>query len=236
MKQLITTFNLPQLLDGFKQPNFRQYVIDEIRKRNELKWNDISSEQNLSEEFIREFQHEVDWKEISLCQRLSEDFIREFHAKVDWKNISRCQELSEDFITEFQGKVFWEEISLYQILSEHYIRKFQQKVDWDNISWKQKLSLNFIRAFKNRINFDYLKKYNKNISKKIKYKIFKPPYVLINEEINDDTCIISFCENSQLVKTRCNHIFCKDCLDKWINDSKPDCPLCRQPVIPTIHL
>ena len=46
-----------------------------------------------------------DWKCISEKQNLSEDFIREFQDKVDWKYISKYQKLSEDFIREFQDKM-----------------------------------------------------------------------------------------------------------------------------------
>ena len=38
------------------------------------------------------------------------------------------------------------------------------------------------------------------------------------------------------VTTTCNHIFCGDCLNKWLH-IRSNCPLCRQPInIPTIPL
>ena len=40
----------------------------------------------------------VNWKKISCNQDLSEDFIREFKEKLDWDWISEYQDLSEDFI------------------------------------------------------------------------------------------------------------------------------------------
>ena len=35
-------------------------------------------------------------------------------------------------------------------------------------------------------------------------------------ELLDETCI-----------TECNHRFCKECLDKWLDSNKSTCPLCR---------
>ena len=59
------------------------------------------SDNQLTEEYIREFQDKVDWKSISWRQKLSEEFIREFKDKVNWRVISRRQTLSDEFIKEF---------------------------------------------------------------------------------------------------------------------------------------
>ena len=50
-------------------------------------WKDISKYQDLSEEFIREFQDKVDWYWISVSQKLSEDFINEFKDRLDLNEI-----------------------------------------------------------------------------------------------------------------------------------------------------
>ena len=55
--------------------------------------------------YIREF-----WCQISESQQLSEDFIREFQNKVDWKQISKYQKLNEDIIREFKDKLDWDEL------------------------------------------------------------------------------------------------------------------------------
>ena len=41
-------------------------------------------------------------------QKLSEDFIREFQDKVDWNKVSMYQKLSDDFIIEFQDRLYSE--------------------------------------------------------------------------------------------------------------------------------
>ena len=97
------------------------------------------------------------WGCISSRQNLSEDFIQEFQDKVDWGYISMFQKLSEDFIREFQDKVYWYNISTYQKLSESFIRDFQDKVRWYFISKHQKLSNEFIDEFKDRLNLNRIK-------------------------------------------------------------------------------
>jgi hypothetical protein len=135
-----------------------RYTEDKIRKvQDQLSkddWGNISKNQKLSEDFIREFQDKVNWSNISEFQTLSEDFIREFQNKVNWIFISRKQTLSEDFIREFQDKVHWINISEYQTLSEDFIREFQNKINWNFIFYYQKLSKEFIREFQNKANFD----------------------------------------------------------------------------------
>lgn len=127
----------------------------------EINWYWISKIQNLSENFIREFQHNLDWPLISSFHKLSENFIREFQDKVVWKNISSEQKLSENFIREFNNEVNWNYISIYQKLSEKLIREFQDKVDWHWISKSQKLSEEFIREFNDKVDWYYIPIYQK---------------------------------------------------------------------------
>lgn len=68
-------------------------------------WECISRCQNLSEDFIREFQDKVVWDEISTHQNPSNKFIREFQDKVDWWSISKHQKLSNEFIEEFKDRL-----------------------------------------------------------------------------------------------------------------------------------
>jgi len=135
--------------------------LDKIMKH--YKWNNID---------------DINWLNISIEQNLSEDFIREFHDKVDWFQISRFQKLSEGFIIkEFKdkGKIYWFNISIGQKLSEDFIRKFQDKVNWENISCFQDLSDEFIEEFKDKLDLDSMVGENK-ISKELYYKLNKVSY------------------------------------------------------------
>ena len=68
-----------------------QELVNELLKKYNGNWQNISTHQTLSEDFIREFKDKVDWEGISYYQTLSESFIREFKDKVDWHWISKKQ-------------------------------------------------------------------------------------------------------------------------------------------------
>ena len=91
-------FNYSYCFNKCKDPiNYIKERIDKYK----VNWQYISINQNLSEEFIREFKDDVNWHNISCNQNLSEEFIREFKEYVNWKYISRYQNLSEKFCNEF---------------------------------------------------------------------------------------------------------------------------------------
>ncbi|KAF8377259.1 hypothetical protein HHK36_030634 [Tetracentron sinense] len=45
-------------------------------------------------------------------------------------------------------------------------------------------------------------------------------------------CLSEFQEGEKIRELKCNHIFHKDCLDKWLQHDSATCPLCRSPVLP----
>ena len=147
------------------------FSVEEFKDK--VNWGYISSDQKLSEKFIREFKDKVDWLYISKYPELSESFIREFKDKVNWIYISEHQKLSESFIKEFKDKVEWENISANQKLSENFIREFKDKVNWDYISSHQKLSESFIKEFKDKVDKKLYKAINREISYQQKLKEVK---------------------------------------------------------------
>ena len=153
----------------------KKNVIKEIKKiiasrklnctvnefENKANWIHVSTDEKLSEDFIREFKDKVIWHYISWYQKLSEDFIKEFKDKVIWESISCDQKLSENFIREFKDYVNWDSISFYQKLSEDFIREFKNKIDWISISCEQNLSEDFIRKFQDYVYWIYISSYQK---------------------------------------------------------------------------
>jgi len=84
-----------------------------------------NGEETLKQVLNTEFPFEINsehWKRISMWQELSENFIREFQDKVDWDNISRKQKLSEPFIIEFKHRLNLEIIAKNHKLSESTIK------------------------------------------------------------------------------------------------------------------
>ena len=49
---------------------------------------------------------------------------------------------------------------------------------------------------------------------------------------NDVTCIVCYntIDDKDKCVTNCNHIYCKDCLNKWFDRGNVECPMCRVPV------
>eukprot|EP00746_Dinoflagellata_sp_MGD_P154600 gnl/MRDRNA2_/MRDRNA2_84921_c0_seq2.p1 gnl/MRDRNA2_/MRDRNA2_84921_c0~~gnl/MRDRNA2_/MRDRNA2_84921_c0_seq2.p1 ORF type:complete len:299 (+),score=31.33 gnl/MRDRNA2_/MRDRNA2_84921_c0_seq2:98-898(+) len=66
---------------------------------------------------------------------------------------------------------------------------------------------------------------------------FKPDYDIFarsegNDSCSESTCAIccnELCKGDTCIRTSCNHVFHKECMDMWM-DRKLECPLCRQKV------
>ena len=97
--------------------------------------------------------------------------------------------------------------------SDHYI--FRQCCD---NGWFEKANY-FV------IKYPHLYHIDVDLDGIITYEIFKEIKYLPLEEVLQDDC--SICYNSADCKTNCNHIFCQDCLRKWMQ-RKRSCPFCRE--------
>ncbi|GLJ14556.1 hypothetical protein SUGI_0235630 [Cryptomeria japonica] len=57
----------------------------------------------------------------------------------------------------------------------------------------------------------------------------------ISEDFVCAICLRSFEEDDEIRKLcNCNHIFHRNCLDKWIDNNEDTCPFCRCPLLPPI--
>ncbi|KAF8377257.1 hypothetical protein HHK36_030632 [Tetracentron sinense] len=52
------------------------------------------------------------------------------------------------------------------------------------------------------------------------------------ELIECAVCLSKFREGEKMRELKCNHVFHKDCLDKWLQHDSATCPLCRSSVLP----
>lgn len=48
----------------------------------------------------------------------------------------------------------------------------------------------------------------------------------MNNEIECSICLTENISINNTCLTNCNHNFCKECLDNWLNKNKKTCPLC----------
>ena len=55
-------------------------------------------------------------------------------------------------------------------------------------------------------------------------------YLYSNEKIQNDTCTICYnqVENPSILSCDCKHIYCHECITKWLHKHKGGCPCCRQ--------
>ena len=79
--------------------------IEEIRKNPKAQnWVNISVNEILTEDFIREFKDYVDWNNIFAYQKLSKEFIIEFADKINFRCLLKNERINDD-VKEF-CKVF----------------------------------------------------------------------------------------------------------------------------------
>ena len=82
-----------------------------------LDWTDISIKQNLSIDFIREFQDHLDWYYIVSKYIFTIEQMKEFKHHFDeetWNEISKLRDLTPQMIYEFQDYLNWEHIYISQ--------------------------------------------------------------------------------------------------------------------------
>ncbi|AUN01423.1 hypothetical protein EXM90_11505 [Clostridium botulinum] len=86
--------------------NIENFVRKNKETLNEIDWENISKNKNLTENFIIEFENNIDWFYIKCFQNLSENFLLKFKNKIYWSNVpySVNLSLSKDFTEKFNTK------------------------------------------------------------------------------------------------------------------------------------
>ena len=58
------------------------------------------------------------------------------------------------------------------------------------------------------------------------YEEYKKNIQKINEKLEE--CPVCFTSSETTIRIKkCNHVFCEDCIQKWLKDHKNTCPICR---------
>jgi len=65
---------------------------------NLINWEEVYSEYEVSEEFIREFVVNIDWFWVSSCQKLSESFLIEFIDKIIPEYCKNNQKIPQEVV------------------------------------------------------------------------------------------------------------------------------------------
>lgn len=78
---------------------------------------------------------EIDWNNLCIQYELTEEFIREFQSKLTnkcWQYIARYHKLNEAFIEEFKDKLNWYLIDKHQVLSKEFLNKHKSDIYFDS--------------------------------------------------------------------------------------------------------
>lgn len=124
-----------------------------------IDWGKIGKEQQLTEEFIREFADHLSWDGWDgICMRQrgwSIEFIREFVDYIDWEMICRCPLYTTDeFIREFEDRVDWWLIS--HCASEAIIKDYHDRLDWEELSACIHLPTSMICEFQDNVDWSLI--------------------------------------------------------------------------------
>jgi hypothetical protein len=106
---------------------------------------------------LEQFRDKAYWPFVSTDEILSEDFIREFKDKVIWGYICNSQDLSECFVYEFRNKIFWGYDNLYKNLSQGFIYRMNEEglmneYSFDNCLRRRDITEEYIEGRKVEVN------------------------------------------------------------------------------------
>ena len=104
---------------------------------------------------------------------------------------------------------------------ELYNTTVNNEETYNNLSNAFFPTVNFIE----RIFNDYIENKNKLNDEEYKKNIEKIHKIL-------EECPVCFTSSETTIKIKkCNHLFCEDCIQKWLKSHKNTCPICRVNVI-----
>lgn len=104
------------------------------RKGKGMNWREISNQNNLTEEFIREHQNRLDWDILSCSYSFSEENLEEFKQHLQWELVSSHQTLSFPFILKN-----WEKVNLLRLKKNKQVQLTQK--EWTRLRIEEKLTL-----------------------------------------------------------------------------------------------
>lgn len=98
-----------------------------------MNWDEISKQENLSEDFMRENANHLNWELISKNQILSVDFIKEMDDFVKWACILRFQKNVNELIeTKYLDDVGWfSHISYNPYVNKEKLLQYATYFDWN---------------------------------------------------------------------------------------------------------
>jgi len=132
--KLVVFFNdYPIFIGGIVCCNRIPELIIVARHRDndfeELNWREISSDPNLTEEFIETYKNDLNWYELSCQYPMSEEFMERYIGKINWSAICSNQKLSEEFVERHEEKIVWYDLHHSQDFSEKFLEKHLYRME-----------------------------------------------------------------------------------------------------------
>jgi hypothetical protein len=129
-----------------------KYIVPNISDNMKHIWILISSNNNLTDEFIFKFSEKLNWPILMKWKKFDNDVLLKYMSKVPPEILCKYQKLSTEFIDEHLEKLDWYNLCEYQDLPEEFIIKHKDKINWGQVSRYQKMSLEFIQEHKRFLN------------------------------------------------------------------------------------
>src|SRR6185437_1550633 len=147
-----------------------------------INWASISSNPNLTLEFIEKNIDKVNWQSLSRNPILTEEFIEKYEDRIDWIYLSTNSMLTEKIIDKYIDRLDLKNLSYNNSLTPEILEKYiDEKWDFGAIMEKKTTTLEFIDKHKDKFNFEnitnpnltleYVKKNNLNLHDIIRYRM-----------------------------------------------------------------
>lgn len=139
--EIYKNLQIIDLIELFEIPEFNHSVTDYLKRQN-LNWEFISENFELSENFIREFSERVDWRYIPHCQALTEDFREEM-----LNNPILYEHIYKNYFLQYVFELFDKPEFKHSVTD--YLNR--ENLNWEYISKNAQLSPNFKKEFHQKL-------------------------------------------------------------------------------------
>ena len=147
-------------------------VLRELVEREEIVfdnvWAAILKYQNVSSEFINDYDYEFDWNDLAYDEILvTDEMLSEHFSELDWYTrqwISINRELSDNFMCEHFRQLDTDECCRHQVIPEDVLRRDAEVLDWSVLNEQNYLSdefrIDYAEYLSGEKQFDYIPETN----------------------------------------------------------------------------
>lgn len=120
--------------------------------KTNVKWKYASHKQSMSDNFIREMEDVIDWTELSWSKRVfTKKLIFQYEDKLNFDTLGRNQLIPKEILKTFPDRFNWDYISRW--FPEQILETLPDRINWDIVSNQRKLTIEFMQSVKFRLNW-----------------------------------------------------------------------------------